>query len=160
MKYISLLLVIVIMGSCNSQKIDNTLSSFEEGYQPYAQSWTGGIPGSGSGINLFLPLDTTVMQQMEAVYFKGMITQTFDIKDPNGYIIARFKTDFNNKPDMNMNLEYEEEYGNKPPANQKFPFELEDSEAVVKFSRDGKTTYTLITGIQTRPSMDLPSRPQ
>ncbi|WP_156339979.1 hypothetical protein [Nonlabens sp. YIK11] len=160
MKIVSLFALVIMASSCSSQKIDNTLSSFEEGYQPYAQSWTGGIPGSGSGINLFLPLDPTEMQQMEAIYFKGMITQSFDIKDPNGYIIARFKTDFNNKPDMNMNLDSKAEYGNKPPKNQKFPFELEDSEAVVKFSRDSKTTYTLITGIQMRPSMDLPSRPQ
>lgn len=133
MKFLSLLTLVIITSSCSSQKITNTLSNFTGDRQPYAQAWTGGIPGSGSGINLFLPLDSSALGNIEAVYFKGMMTETIDSKEGlNRYVIARFKTDFNNNPDMNMSNDSKEEYGNKPPKMEKFPFELNDNEAVVK----------------------------
>lgn len=61
---------------------------------------------------------------------------------------------------MNMSKDPNDEYGNKPPKKEKFPFELEEDEAVVKFARDGKYTYTKIKGIEMRSAQDLPSRPQ
>ena len=160
MKTFQLLALIAITASCGSQKIDNTLSDFEVGNEPYAQSWTGGIPGSGSGVNLFLPLDSSEMQHMDAVYYNGMMTSSFDTKAGTAYVIARFSTAFNNKPDMSMNKNPEKEYGNEVPKMEKMPFDLKDNEAVVKFTRDGVTTYTMIKGIEKRSSMDLPSRPQ
>ena len=160
MKTFQLLLLLAIATSCGSNKIDNTLNSFEDGYHPYAQSWTGGIPGSGSGINLFLPLDSSEMEYMDAVYYKGMVTHSYDSKDLNGYIIARFKTDFNNKPDSNMNMDPKDEYGNQPPLEKIPSFKLQEDEAVVKFIRMGKTSYTKITGIKTTQPDRLPARPQ
>jgi len=161
MKFLSLFAFAIIASSCSSQKIDATLSNFEDDRQPYAQSWTGGIPGSGSGVNLFLPFSVQSVESIEMVYYKGMTTSVIDPeKGADKYIIARFQTDFNRKPDMNMNLDAQKEYGNKPPKTDKFPFELEDDEAVVKFARNGKYTYTKIKGIEMKSSMDLPSRPQ
>lgn len=162
MKFLSLFAIVIITSSCSSQKIDVTLDKFAGDRQPYAQSWTGGIPGSGSGVNVFLPLSKNAIENIETVYFKGMTTSVIDSKEGlENYVIARFKTSFNQKPDINMSLDSKEEYGNKPPKKkEKFPFELKDDEAVVKFASNGKYTYTKIKGIKTKSEQDLPSRPQ
>lgn len=161
MKFLSLFAIVIITSSCSSHKIDVTLDKFAGDRQPYAQSWTGGIPGSGSGVNVFLPLSKNSIENIETVYFKGMTTSVIDSKDGlENYVIARFKTSFNQRPDINVSLDSKEEYGNKPPKIEKFPFELEDDEAVIKFDRDGKYTYTKIKGIKTKSEQYLPSQPQ
>jgi hypothetical protein len=162
MKFLSLFAFVILTSSCSSQKITNTIGPFEGDYQPYAQSWTGGIPGSGSGVNLFLTLFDADPASIEAVYYKGMSTTVIDtVSTPQKFVIARFQTDFNKNPDRIMNLDSQKEYGNEPPKKkEKFPFELEDNEAVVKFARNGKYIYTKIKGIKMKSSMDLPSRPQ
>jgi hypothetical protein len=162
MKLLSSFVFVVFAMGCSSQKIDSTIGPFKGDYQPYAQSWTGGIPGSGSGINLFLTLFDMDPEYIDAVYYKGMVTTTVDtVSDPKRYLVARFKTDFNQQPDINMTLDSKNEYGNKKPKNkERFPFDLEDDEAVLKIARNGKFTYVKIKGIQKKSAQDLPSRPQ
>ncbi|WP_194851517.1 hypothetical protein [Nonlabens antarcticus] len=162
MKFLCLFAFTVIISSCSSQKITNTIGPFTGDYQPFAQSWTGGIPGSGSGINLFLPLFDADKESVEIVYYKGMTTTVVEISTGTPrYTIARFSTNFNTKPDMNMNLDPKKEYGNASTKNEeKFPFDLEDDEAIVKFVKDGKFTFTKIKGVQKKSAMDLPSKPQ
>jgi hypothetical protein len=161
MKILSLFAFVIITSSCSSQKIDNTIGPFTGNYQPYAQSWTGGIPGSGSGVNLFLTLFDMDPASVQEVYYNGMVTtQIEQVEKPAKYIVARFKTNFNNKPDIDMNVDPKKEYGNKPPKKEDFPFDLEKDEAVVKIASNGKYIYTKIKGIQMRSPQDLPSRPQ
>ncbi len=162
MKFLSLIALIIVVSSCSSQKITNTIGPFEGSYQPYAQSWTGGIPGSGSGVNLFLTLFELDASKVQEVYYKGMVTSTVEnITDPQPFIVARFQTEFNQQQDINMNLDPSKEYGNKATLKKDdFPFDLEDDEAVVKIASQGKIEYTKIKGIKLTSAMDLPSRPQ
>jgi hypothetical protein len=162
MKSICLFIISTVFLSCSSQKIDTTIGPFTGDYQPYGQSWTGGVPGSGSGVNLFLTLFDMDPEYIDAVYYKGMVTTTVDtVFDPKRYLVARFKTDFNQQPDRNMTLDSNKEYGNKPPEKaKKFPFELEEDEAVIKIARNGTITFMKIKGIQKKHAQDLLSRPQ
>jgi hypothetical protein len=162
MKLLSFFVFIVFAMGCSSQKIDRTMEQFTSNYQPYAQSWVGGIPGSGSGVDLFLTLFYMDPEYIDAVYYKGMVTNMVDtVSNPKRYLVARFKTDFNQQPDINMTLDSKKEYGNeKPKKKERFPFDLEDDEAVIKIARNGKFTYMKIKGIQKRSAQDLPSKPQ
>lgn len=162
MKLTSLLVLVIMTGSCAQPKISGTIKNFRGDDQPYAQSWTGGIPGSGSGINLFLPLFDTESKNIDAVYYKGTITTVVDTTSGNPqYIVARFSTDFNQDPDRNMSLDPKKEYGNEvPKKKKKFPFKLADDEAVIKIGSNGKFTYMKIADIKTKEPKDLPSRPQ
>ncbi|BAO54755.1 hypothetical protein [Nonlabens marinus] len=162
MKFLSLFAFVVLTSSCCSQKIDSTVGPFENGRQPYAQSWTGGIPGSGSGVNLFMPGLDIKADNIDRIYFQGMITDDIEVIDSTtNDLVARFKTDFNSTPDANMNLDPKKEYGNQAPTVRKdFPFKLKDDEMVVKFIRNGKTYHTKFIGVARKSAMDLPSKPQ
>ncbi len=162
MKFLTLFAFAMITSSCCSQKIETTLGPFTGEQQPYAQSWTGGIPGSGSGINLFFPLDRSDNEYIEAVYYQGQIATDIEIfQEPESGIVARIGSDFNSNPDILMNLDPSKEYGNQVPEKKEaFPFDLADDEAVLKYVVEGKVTYIKVVGIAKRSQMELPSRPQ
>jgi len=163
MKFISYLLFISMVTSCAQPKIAMTLENRDGRPVSYMQPWTGGIPGSGSGIDVYFPFAERSVENIEAVYFRDKITYTIEpLTGDEQYVIARFKTDFNKMPDPNMNLDPKKEYGNQSPNinKEKFPFKLKDDEAVVKMTVNGETIYIKIAGIENRSAQDLPSRPQ
>ncbi len=163
MKWLSYLLLFCLTTSCAQPKIATTLKNWEGRRAPYMQPWTGGIPGSGSGWNLFLPFGATAVSGIEKVYYREKITSIIDsIAGSNAYVIARFATDFNQRPDYNMNKDFKKEYGNPAPDvnKEKFPFDLKEDEAVVKMIVDNAPVYIKIAGIEQRSAQDLPARPQ
>jgi hypothetical protein len=162
MKYFYILILFTTAGCC-SQKIDKTFKSADFNAQntPYAQSWTGGIPGSGSGINLFFPASMVDGMDVPAVYYNGQMTEEIEwIGADRKMMVARFKTDFNQQPDLVMDSDPKKEYGNTPPDLEKLPFELAEGEAVIVGMRNDKKQYFKVTGIEKRDSKDLPSRAQ
>ncbi len=162
MKRLSYLLLFSLMTSCAQPKIATTLKNWEGRSTPYMQPWTGGIPGSGSGWNLFLPFGATAVSGIEQVYYREKMTTTIDsIAGSNEYVIARFTTNFNQRPDYSMNKDSKKEYGKKTNNKQeKYPFKLEKDEAVIKMIVDDKSVYIKIAGIEERSAQDLPARPQ
>ena len=157
-----LLAIIMLTTACCSQKIDSTVGPLKADRQPYVQPWTGGIPGSGSGVNVFLPKLDIQVSNIDMVYYQGMSTTVVEVTDEkNNDAVARFSTDFNQQPDMDMDLDPKKEYGNKPPKDQeKIPFDLKEDELVIQFTRNGKTYNTKFLGVEKKSSMDLPSKPQ
>ena len=105
------------------------------------KEWVAGIAGGGSGVNAvfsFSNLDTDKIV-IDSVFFRGLVSKIE--KKPTVYV-ARFKTNINNREDLIMHGKTDQEYGNKPPTmNSKFPFVLEDDEAVISYKEKGKIKY-------------------
>ncbi|AZQ43226.1 hypothetical protein [Nonlabens ponticola] len=162
MKLASFLFISIIMMSCSSQKIDYVVEPAKSNRVPYAQAWTGGIPGSGSGVNVYLPNFDIAIDHIEEVYFRGMASTMVEKVEGTNDVMVRFATDFNRKPDINMSLDPEQEYGNmtEEEEDDKIPFELKNDEIIVKFNRNGRTYHTKFIGVKDKMSQDMPSRPQ
>lgn len=105
------------------------------------QGWVAGVAGGGSGVNVFFSLynlDTDKIV-VDSIFFRGQKTKV-EIK--NTLFIGRFKTQTNQRPDIIMSSQMDDEYGNKVPVKlPKFPFELENNEAVVGYKEKGKQKY-------------------
>ncbi len=125
----------------------------------YCQRWVGGIQGGGSGIDLYIPIESSRnIMVFDSVYFRGK--QTKLELDNETVFIGRFKTENNQKEDIIMSSEPHAEYGNKVPAiSGKIPFELEDSECVVSYKEGKKIKYFKITGIKEKKMIAYPSAP-
>lgn len=120
--------------------------------QAYYTTWVGGAKGAGSGLNLFIPVKSGIGQgiSMDSVYFHGRGTRLVIKPEQPDLYIGYFETAENQEkaPDLIMSSDPMEEYGNRPPEIvQKFLFDLEKDEAVVKFTKNGKSGYFRISGI-------------
>ncbi|WP_324720239.1 hypothetical protein [Salinimicrobium sp. HB62] len=118
--------------------------------EAYYTTWKGGVRGAGSGFNLFIPVTADAEIEMDTVYFRGrksvLEKEPFD---PHLYV-ARFKNPGVNK-DFVMHKDPKMEYGNELPAViEKIPFELEEGEAVVRYTKDGVEKFFRIKDIQRR----------
>lgn len=120
----------------------------------YYTTWTGGVRGAGSGFNLFIPVAADSEIQMDTVYFrgrKGVLEK--EPSDPNLYV-ARFKNPVSK--DLVMHRDPKMEYGNEiPVVMEKIPFELEEGEAVVRYTRDGKEKFFRIKDIPKRDAGEV-----
>ncbi|UZH56601.1 hypothetical protein JRG66_07040 [Salinimicrobium tongyeongense] len=123
--------------------------------QAFYTTWTGGVRGAGSGVNLFVPVAGDSEIKMDSVYFrgrKGLLEK--DPSDPNLYV-ARFKTPGAAK-DFVMHKDPKMEYGNEVPERiEKIPFELAEGEAVVRYTRNGKEKFFRIKDIQKKDSEEV-----
>lgn len=107
----------------------------------YYQEWVAGIQGGGSGVDvyfIFSDLDTDKIT-IDNIFFRG---QKANVETNNKAYIGRFKTNINQKPDIIMSSQTDDEYGNKVPQKKaKFPFDLEKDEAVIGYREKGKQKY-------------------
>lgn len=126
----------------------------------YFQKWTSGIKGGGSGFNLFIPIKTQDrgLVILDSVYFRGKVTKLEIIEDKTILFVGRFETEFNQKPDIIMSDNPNEEYGNKSSILlQKIPFDLKDSECVVSYKDGNDTKYFKIGNITEKQPENYPS---
>lgn len=123
--------------------------------QAYYTSYTGAVKGATSGFNLFIPLAEGRNIQMDTVYFRGRkaVVQR-DSLNPDLYV-ATFKIPSKEAkaPELIMHEDPKMEYGNPVPERlEKMPFDMENDEAVVQYTQNGKVKYFKITGLQNRDS--------
>jgi hypothetical protein len=158
MKYLSLCIAI-ILSSCSSQKNYKTMSStdFKTAEQAYFESWTGGAPGSGSGVTLYFPSSILEGHLLQAVYFQGMENAgpSFTSTDKQ-MLVTRFQLV---RTPEERNLDPKNEYGNKAPQLEDFPFKLLKNQAVIAFDVDGDTQYIKLVHITQRETIAYPSAP-
>ena len=149
--YLFGILLICSFSNCaNGQKVqEDAPVPFQ---QVYYSTYTGGVKGAGSGLNLYIPVslfnDSGIA--LDSVYFRGRRAALQTKPQNKNLYIAYFKTSGKEKaPDLIMSSDPREEYGNRPPQIiEEIPFELEEDEAMVSFKKDGKTGYYKITGIE------------
>jgi len=89
---------------------------------PYYNSWVAGVEGGGSGINVFLPLKENGNISIDSLHFRGLKTA---VETRDKLIIGRFKQFSNQKKDLIMSSNPEDEYNNKLELKQDTsPFNL------------------------------------
>ncbi len=158
MRY-SILIIAIMLTSCNSQKISKTISSkeFQLEEQPYYEEWSGGAPGSGSGVTLYFPTSVIEGHTLKAIYFQGMENNIANfISNDKQMLVSRFKYPYT---DLNMSENNGNEYGNEPPQLEDIPFKLMDNQAVIAFEAKGKLTYIQLNNIVQKESIAFPSAP-
>ena len=156
LKTLPALLVIFSFTNCaNGKKLQETPPAVVD--QAYFTTWTGGVRTAGSGYNLFIPVKPNSDLQLDSVYFRGRKVAIEKEASENGLFVARFKNSSENEGrDIVMHADPRKEYGNKPPVIlEKIPFELQPDEAVVLYTKNGKSKYFKITGIRKKESGDV-----
>lgn len=144
--------ILTLFASCSTaQKLQKTTPmSFGN---VYCQSWVAGIQGGGSGINLFVPLQSELPEgiQLDSVYFRGRVTNLKYIEGKEVMYAAYFRTEYNDLK------EKKNQKSQKP--NQKIPFELENTECVISYKKGNETMYYKIENIAQKPSEHYPTAP-
>ena len=123
--------------------------------EAYYTTWSGGVRGAGSGYNLFIPVAENAKIELDTVYFRGRkAVLEKEPADPNLYV-ARFENPGPTKKFV-MHKDPKMEYGNELPALiEKIPFELEEGEAVVRYTKGGVEKYFRIKNIQKKDSGEV-----
>jgi hypothetical protein len=123
----------------------------------YSQSWAGGRPESGSGINLYIKFKTELPKniKLQKIYFQNKET-TLNIENQSTFIASIYKKP--NLEDMDMNGDVQKEYGNQiPEAVTNDKYELKPNEAIFEFLQDTKVSLYKITDIEEKPLLAYPS---
>jgi len=132
-------------------------TDFKTAEQPYFESWTGGAPGSGSGLTLYFPSSILEGHSLQAVYFQGMQnTRASFTSTDKQMLVTRFQ--LVGTPGE-RNLDPKNEYGNKAPQLEDVPFKLLKNQAVIAFDLDGGTQYVKLVHITQRETIAYPSAP-
>lgn len=158
MKYFILFLA-AILTSCSSKKISKTFSSqdFSVEQQPYYEEWSGGAPGSGSGVTLYFPTSVMEGHTLQAIYFQGMENNIANfISNDKKMLVTRFRY---SSSITNMSSDSKEEFGNEAPQLDTIPFQLLDDQAVIAFQADGKLKFVQLNNIIKKESIAFPSAP-
>lgn len=162
------IIIAFALTSCSAQKFMSTVnaSDYSKYVQPYAQAWSGGAPGSGSGITLYFPTAVLQNNKFVEVYFRGLIsTNSSFTADDREVMVTRFSIPAPEK-DVIMHIDPSKEAQNEiPEVDQKeFPFELQDDEAVLAVrsydNTEEEVKYIKITGIQEKQQLFMPSMPR
>lgn len=143
------IIILISFTNCSSaQKLQKAAPIvFDE---VYCQSWVAGVQGGGSGINLFIstPSELPNTIQLDSVYFRGKVAKMQRQAGGKIIYVAYFRTEFNQKTDIIMSGNAQEEYGNAlPKKTTKIPFKLKENECVISYKNGSKTQYYKIENI-------------
>jgi hypothetical protein len=86
--------------------------------------------------------------KLEKIYFQNQESSVQEITPKD------FKSTFlqsNKKEDLIMDKNPAKEYGNKAPVVQKSKFDLKSNEAVLEYTKDGKTLFYKISNVLEKP---------
>ena len=160
-KILHTVLILSITGffsGCSSTQKLQEKAPLELG-EVYYQTWVAGIQGGGSGINIFIPIESNKNNiKLDSVYFKGRQAKLeFSNKS---LFMGRFNSTANLKNDIIMSNEPYAEYGNKAPElPKKNPFNLNDNECVVSYKHINTIKYFKISNILKKEPLLYPSAP-
>ena len=128
----------------------------------FAQPWTAGQKGGGSGINVQMTIQNINQKEitLKDFYFRRKKTAIEDIStNNNGLHVARFIN--SEEKEVVMHHAHEKEAGNEPPKlYKKNPFMLEKNEGVISYTENGKLKYFKIENIIEKFPNYYPSAPQ
>jgi hypothetical protein len=154
-------IIMFSFSQCSSQKKLQQKSPVQL-KEVYCQSWVAGVKGGGSGMNIFIPVETITDKDIELdhVFFRGKASKLTTKPQNKTLYIGRFKNTANSKQDIVMSSDAKQEYGNKmPEATEEIPFELKDDECVVSYKVGSKTKYFKIENVVEKQSIPYPSAP-
>ena len=157
MKFFTILFTLALI-SCSSSQVTETITASDyTAEKPYFQKWMGGAPGSGSGVNLFIPAYLIEKDSIDAIYFQDMKATNFYFEDEDhSTIVARFIN--SNTVQTKMTLDPKGEYGNPAPSLEKIDIELSTNEAAIKLKGEKKASFVILSAIEEKPIQQMPGR--
>lgn len=150
----TILAMIFTLSGCSSQKKLVKNHPFELG-EATCQTWVGGRPESGSGINFEVPVLANSDLKMQQAYFRGKVAD-INMKTVDGKLMAKasFMNTNLDKPDIIMHSDATKEVGNQAPKLQeKSPFEIEADECVISYLDGDKVKYFKIEGVKEKQAL-------
>ena len=154
MKRIILILLLIGLGSCSSQKKIETSNQYFETGKSSIQEWVGGREESGSGFKLEISLTaSTEGVSFEEIFFRQRILSC-ELKEEGSdfYLLAAYE----HKALKNVNKDKDQ-----LQTEDKFPFELLPTEAVIGYKKGSSPMkYLKITGIKEKAPLLFLSKPQ
>ncbi len=161
MKLFGILILALGFSQCASMKMD-TQPPFKIASANYSHI-TGGQPGN-STLNLMIEFTAPETIDFQNVFFQNRITPAvIEEKGGKQYIAARYKTSTDQeRKDLVLSSDAKAEFGNTAnETKEKFPFKLEENEAVVTYKIGEKIHYYKIENVKKEKRVFMPSaRPQ
>ncbi len=142
---VSILSSLLFMQCSSAQKLQKEASFQTE--NAYYQKWVAGVKGGGSGINVFIPVTTQVVDvKLDSLFFRGnkVALQT---KPTNPTLYIGYITTAVNQQEGYIS------------STVKLPFELKDNEAVVSYIENETTKYIKIENLVEKQMEQYPSAP-
>ena len=158
----SLILGLVFLCMVNCKTSKESVLQFQssaplEIIEPYYNSWVAGIEGGGSGINVFLPLKKNGNIVIDSLHFRG---EKSAVETREKLIIGRFRLSTNQKKDLIMSSNPQDEYNNKRVLiRDTSPFNLTPNECVISYKVNGKRLYYKISNLKKGEAIAYPSAP-
>ncbi|TYA52252.1 hypothetical protein [Formosa maritima] len=132
-------------------------ASFELGQVTF-QKWIAGVQGGGSGYHMLI----NVISNKNNVKFDSIYFRDYKANIEIGKInyVANIKTDLNQRDDIIMNNNGQDEFGNKTPLKENnFPFKLAENECVISYIEKETTKYIKVENLIEKPKEEYPSAP-
>jgi hypothetical protein len=152
MKFLSILTMLFGFVQCGSSAFVQN-PSFKVEKASY-HNWVGGQPGV-SGTKLEIHLKNAAEIIFDTLYFKNKrikvkVSQRGEITQ----LIGHYSTSKRMKNDLIIDIDSKKELKNTLPVIKKFPFGLNDYEAVVRYKKGKKTLFFKIENIKkTAPTL-------
>ncbi|MCV6629442.1 MAG: hypothetical protein OIF50_06250 [Flavobacteriaceae bacterium] len=158
-QFTTMVWTVVLFSSCASQQLQTAVPFNLE--KAYVQNWIGGREEAGKGTYVIVqckdvPADVALVK----MYYKHQVSDlTLQKEGP----VNVFKANFNqlSKPDMQMHADAAKEVGNTPPSlGVKPPYDLKRGEALLEYTKAGKTLYYILRSLEQKEDLIYNSRPK
>ena len=158
-KSLALLILFSIFSNCKAfdpLTLQKT-SPFILSQTPYYQAWISGMPGGGSGINVFIPIEEAMNFRLDSLHFRG---QRVKAVYQNKSIFACFEINDNQNKDIILNKDVLDEADNSLLSNiDRSPFSLKHNACILSYQVKNKRYYYKVEDLQQKPSIGYPSAP-
>ena len=158
-KSLALLILFFIFSNCKAfdpLTLQKT-SPFILSQTPYYQAWISGMPGGGSGINVFIPIEEAMNFRLDSLHFRG---QRVKAVYQNKSIFACYETIHNQNRDIILTKDVLEEMDNSLLSTvDRSPFSLKDNACILSYQVNNKRCYYKIEDLQQKPTIGYPSAP-
>ena len=113
------------------------------------QNWVGGLPGS-NGVIVTISYQSDADIAFDSIYFLKKVSKLESneykgTKTLSGRIYTSVSSD---RKDLTLHSDPKKELQNQRPTLKKFPFELKDNEAVVRYKAKGIIKYFKVKNIK------------
>ncbi len=152
--YIFIAILSMSLSNCGGSNTNNSNFTSNPPFkiqEIYFQKWVAGVRGGGSGTNVYI----TFSEVSEGVVFQELFFKNKKSKlnvTSKNQVVANFKSTQNFG--VIMDGDPTKEAVNTPP--EKIPFQLEKSEAVISYSKNGKVNYYKVSNIKEKEMVAYP----
>lgn len=140
------LFILFLSFGCKTQSLETSAPfSIDEKVYFY---WVGGKQGSEGTTIRFEGQTTSLNLSFSKIFFQNHEYGVVPQFNSNGFMLEANVSRIREQENI-MHSDPAKEYGNKPPVVKKeIPFDLEDDEAIILYSVNGREGYHKVTGIK------------